>query len=112
MRLARPLLCLTLLLAGCANAQPPTPAMWRVSDADNSLYLLGSFHLLKPDDYPLSPAVQAAFADAEALLFELPPQEMGSPATAMAMTRAALRQNQRLESGPAGPRLQQVVLEF
>ena len=89
MRLPRYLLCLAL--AGCASAKPPTPAMWRVSDADNSLYLLGSFHLLKPDDYPLSATVQAAFDDAEALLFELPPQEMGSPATAMAMTRAALR---------------------
>lgn len=105
MRLVRPLLCLTLLLAGCASAQPPTPAMWRVSDADNSLYLLGSFHLLKPDDYPLSPAVQAAFADAEALLFELPPQEMASPATAMAMTRAALRADGKTLAAEIGPEM-------
>jgi uncharacterized protein YbaP (TraB family) len=105
MRLARPLLCLTLLLAGCASAQPPTPALWRVSDADNSLYLLGSFHLLKPDDYPLSATVQAAFKDAETVLFELPPQEMGSPATAMAMSRAALRGDGKTLAEDIGPEL-------
>lgn len=107
MRLARPLLCLTLLLAGCASAQPPTPALWRVSDADNSLYLLGSFHLLKPDDYPLSATVQAAFKDAETVLFELPPQEMGSPATAtaMAMSRAALRGDGKTLAEEIGPEL-------
>lgn len=105
MRLARPLLCLTLLLAGCASAQPPTPALWRVSDADNSLYLLGSFHLLKPDDYPLSATVQAAFKDAEAVLFELPPKEMGSPATAMAMSRAALRGDGKTLAEDIGPEL-------
>lgn len=105
MRLARPLLCLILLLAGCASAKPPTPALWRVSDADNSLYLLGSFHLLKPDDYPLSVTVQAAFKDAEAVLFELPPQEMGSPATAMAMSRAALRSDGTRLTDEIGPEL-------
>ena len=40
------------------------PLLWKVSDADNAVYLLGSFHLLKPDDYPLSTDVNAAFADA------------------------------------------------
>ena len=105
MHLARPLRCLTLLLAGCAGAQPPTPALWRVSDADNSLYLLGSFHLLKPDDYPLSATVQAAFKDAEAVLFELPPQEMGAPATATAMARAALRGDGKTLTEEIGPEL-------
>ena len=70
---------------------PPVPLLWKVSDADNSLYLLVSFHLLKPEDYPLSAEVDAAFADAEALLFELPPSELGSPALAQAMNRAGTR---------------------
>src|SRR5690606_2047391 len=33
---------------------PPLPLLWQVSDADNTVYLLGSFHLLRADDYPLS----------------------------------------------------------
>jgi uncharacterized protein YbaP (TraB family) len=39
-----------------ANA-PPRPLLWKVSDQDNDLYLLGSFHALKPSDYPVAPAV-------------------------------------------------------
>ena len=49
---------------------PPVPLLWKVSDEDNSLYLLGSFHLLLPDDYPLSRDVDLAFADAEKLVFD------------------------------------------
>jgi uncharacterized protein YbaP (TraB family) len=74
-----------------AAAAPPVPLMWKVSDADNDLYLLGSFHMLKSSDYPLSNDVDKAFDDAEALVFELSPQEMQSPALGMAMGQAALR---------------------
>ncbi|MEO6517685.1 MAG: TraB/GumN family protein, partial [Pseudoxanthomonas sp.] len=68
-----------------ATAAPPVPLLWKVSDADNSVYLLGSFHLLKPSDYPLSKDVARAFADAESLVFELPPEEMSSPALGLQM---------------------------
>ncbi len=57
------------------------PLLWKVSDADNSVYLLGSFHLLKPDDYPLPVEIDRAFEDAELLLFEVDPLEMDSPET-------------------------------
>lgn len=74
-----------------AVVHPPVPLLWKVSDADNSLYLLGSFHLLRPDDYPLSKDVDAAFADAETLLFELSPEEMNSPALPALMLQAGMR---------------------
>jgi uncharacterized protein YbaP (TraB family) len=77
--------------AAAPVAAPPVPLLWKVSDADNSIYLLGSFHLLRPDDYPLSADVDAAFADAESLLFEMPPSEMESPALGLQMGQAALR---------------------
>ncbi len=70
---------------------PPVPLLWRVSDADNSVYLLGSFHLLRPSDYPLAKEVDAAFADAESLLFEMAPEELSSPLLATQMGVAALR---------------------
>ena len=74
-----------------AAKAPPVPLLWKVSDADNSLYLLGSFHLLRPGDHPLASEVDAAFDDAEALLFEMAPEELTSPALAMQMGQAALR---------------------
>ena len=74
-----------------ARAEPPVPLLWKVSDADNSVYLLGSFHLLTKNDYPLDADVDAAFADAEELAFELSPEEASSPALAQQMLQAALR---------------------
>jgi uncharacterized protein YbaP (TraB family) len=77
--------------AASAEKQPPVPLLWKVSDKDNSLYLLGSFHMLRADDYPLSKDVDDAFADAESLLFELPPEEMLSKELGAQMAMAALR---------------------
>jgi len=101
MRLVRSVLFAALLAAAAtAHSQPATPAaakappvplLWKVSDADNAVYVLGSFHLLKPDDYPLSKDVDAAFADAEQVVFEMAPEEMASPALGMKMGQAALR---------------------
>jgi uncharacterized protein YbaP (TraB family) len=86
--------CAALLLcATLARAEPPVPLLWKVSDADNSVYLLGSFHLLKPGDYPLSKDVDAAFADAGSLVFEIPPEQIASPELAMQMSQAALRKD-------------------
>lgn len=72
-------------------AVPPVPLMWKVSDADNDLYLLGSFHMLRASDYPLSKDVDSAFDDAEVLVFELSPEELLSPQLGTAMGQAALR---------------------
>ena len=80
-----------VLVAGTvvAASSPPKPLLWKVSDADNSIYLLGSFHALKPADYPLAPAVDAAFADAETVAFEMSPEEMNSPALGGKLVAAA-----------------------
>jgi uncharacterized protein len=74
-----------------AAVKPPVPLLWKVSDADNDLYLLGSFHMLKPQDYPLSANVEAAFDDAERLVFELSQAELESPELVTAMAKAAMR---------------------
>lgn len=70
--------------SAAATATTKRPLLWKVSDADNSVYLLGSFHLLKPDDYPLPAEVDRAFDDAESLLFEIDPREMNAPETMVA----------------------------
>jgi len=97
-RLIRTTLALATLLAFAGPALAdrtvagaPVPLLWKVSDDNNSLYLLGAFHLLKPDDYPLSRDVDDAFADAEKLVFEIPPEELGSPALGKQMGQAGLR---------------------
>lgn len=92
MRIRALLLAALVALPGVSTAaEPPVPLLWKASNGERSVYLLGSFHLLKASDYPLSPDVDAAFEDAESLLFEMPPAEMGSIAVALKMGQAALR---------------------
>lgn len=73
----------TQAVRAAAVSSPAVPApralLWKVSDADNHLYLLGSFHILRPEDYPLPASIDAAFADAERVAFEISPEEMRSP---------------------------------
>lgn len=70
--------------------QPPVPLLWKVSDHDTTLWLLGAFHLLKEDDYPLSPDVALAFFEADKLVFELAPDELDGPHTQARFTSSAL----------------------
>ena len=94
-------LCAALLVATIAFAKdpatpkamaaPPVPLLWKVSDGDNAVYLLGSFHLLRASDYPLSPDVDKAFQRATAVVFEIAPEEMDSPALGLQMGQAAMR---------------------
>ncbi|WP_240125994.1 TraB/GumN family protein [Thermomonas alba] len=84
------LLCL-VLVAPISRADAPAaayhPLLWKVSDADSAVYLLGAFHLLKVDDYPLPAEVERAFDDSAALLFEVDPAAMTSPDTLAAMRK-------------------------
>lgn len=80
----------TAMPARAASAKTtPTPLLWKVSDKDNALYLLGSFHLLKAGDYPLSDDVGQAFADAENVVFEVSPAELTDPSLGQKMQQVA-----------------------
>src|SRR5688572_21793972 len=52
------------LFASPANAEP---AMWVVKDADSTIYLLGTFHLIKPGIDWRSDKIDAAFKDSNEL---------------------------------------------
>ena len=105
-RLAAPLLLATGLLLGsaaamaapataataAAAASAPVPLLWKVTGpGDSQLYLLGSFHLLRADDYPVAPEVDQAFAASRRVVFELSPQDMQSPDLTRKMLQAAMR---------------------
>lgn len=107
MRMLKILLAATVVAAVAmpAAAAPPVPLLWKASNGDNAVYLLGSFHMLKPTDYPLSKDVDVAVADAEAVLFEISPEEMNSPALAANMMRAGLRTDGTTLDDQVGPAL-------
>jgi len=109
------LACLLALLTASAAAQPPRPMLWKISDDDNSVYLLGSFHALKASDYPLAPSVDAAFADAETVVFEISPEEMNSPELPKKLLASAMlsdgRTLQQSMSAQSWERLQQYAVK-
>ncbi len=78
-----------VVAAPAPAAPPPVPLLWKVSDRDNSVYLLGSFHLLKAEDYPLSSDIDQAFAASDKVVFEVPPGQMLDPAMAQKFLAAA-----------------------
>lgn len=49
---------------------PPKPAIWKIADADTTVYFFGTVHVLPPTLTWHSPAVDAALKEAKALYFE------------------------------------------
>ncbi len=60
------------ILASCTPAAPPapSPAVWRISDADSEIWLFGSVHLLPAELEWRSREVEAAFLAAEEFITE------------------------------------------
>lgn len=57
--------------AAAAPIQGEGPALWVVKDADSTLYLFGSVHVLRPTTGWASPRVEAAFDSASDIWFEI-----------------------------------------
>lgn len=65
-----------LALAGCGKPSiEARPAMWRVSDGDTTIYLLGSIHLLPPNINWRTPLIDRAIATSDTLVLESSPEE-------------------------------------
>ena len=56
---------------------------WKVTGKGGVVYLVGSVHLLSKDFYPLNPALDAAYKDADLLIEEVDMGEMLDPAAQM-----------------------------
>ena len=65
-------------LVGAARAEGPLHSLWELHGTHNTVYLLGSIHVLRPADYPLAPAVLAAYSNAKSIIMEINLQEIDS----------------------------------
>jgi uncharacterized protein YbaP (TraB family) len=67
------------MAGGAAAAPPPAPpaphvakpAMWKLADADTTIYLFGSFHLLPNGEQWRTPAFETALAGSDTLVLEV-----------------------------------------
>lgn len=52
--------------------------LWKVSSKQNTVYLLGSIHLLREDAYPLNKNIEKAYQEAQTLVLEIDLDEASS----------------------------------
>jgi len=93
-----------LCLASPSRAQEPRPAattrhsLWKVQGKQNTVYLLGSIHLLKKDNYPLPAAMESAFTNSAIVVFETDLSAAEDLTVAMSlMSKAQLPEGQTLK---------------
>ncbi len=72
-----------------ADGTPRNP-VWIVESAGNRIYLLGSIHVLRDEDYPLPDVFQLAYDDAEHLVMELDFTDLDPLATFATTRRLAM----------------------
>lgn len=80
--------CLAIWIGASASADEvghPLP-LWQVNSEQNRIYLLGSIHLLREQDYPIPSAIYDAYENAEILIMELDMDDM-DPAEGQVLTK-------------------------
>jgi uncharacterized protein len=58
-------------LSASVSADGPLHALWELHGKHNTVYILGSIHVLRPSDYPLAPAVLNAYGNANSIFMEI-----------------------------------------
>ncbi len=59
------------LFVAAAHADGAVHTLWELHGKHNTVYLLGSIHVLRAADYPLAPPLLAAYANSQALVMEI-----------------------------------------
>ena len=96
-----------LLLAGCASSgagasqdpvAKPRHFLWKVSDNDSYVWILGSIHFADSSFYPLSPYISGAFDESEELAVEIniADDSVAASVTANSLQKGLLPQGRRL----------------
>jgi uncharacterized protein YbaP (TraB family) len=91
-RISSPLglaLC-SLLLCVTARADGALHSLWELHGKHNTVYLLGSIHVLRLGDYPLAPAVLDAYANAKSIMMEVNLEEISSAQVQAEMLASAV----------------------
>jgi uncharacterized protein YbaP (TraB family) len=65
-----------LALSAVVRADGALHALWELHGKHNTVYILGSIHVLRPSDYPLSAAVLNAYGSAKSIFMEVNLEEI------------------------------------
>ena len=80
------------LLSGtvAAGDQEHPVTLWRIAGETNSIYLLGSIHLLREQDHPLPTVIDTAYGDADVVVMEIDMDDLDPVYTQAAFNRAGV----------------------
>jgi uncharacterized protein YbaP (TraB family) len=97
-RFVLPAIAGVLALLEPLHAAPAHNFLWKATGKQGVIYLLGSVHVLSKDYYPLDPALETSFKDADLLVEEVDLADMLAPEAQMQMlTRGSLPAGQTLD---------------
>lgn len=74
--------CYSCTTSDTTDEQEAKSFIWKISDDDSYVYLLGSIHIASADIYPLASAIEDAFQESDKLVVEINIKEVG-PITTM-----------------------------
>ena len=97
-RLALRVAAIAIACVTVAHAADARTFAWKATGKGGVVYLIGSIHVMTPDFYPLNPALEAAFKEADLLVEEVDMAEMLDPSAQMRiLSRGMLPGDQSLE---------------
>ncbi len=88
LRAAQALCC--LLLCAAVRADGALHSLWELHGKRNTVYLMGSIHVLRPSDYPLAPAMLEAYGNSKALVMEVNLEAISTAEVRTAMLASAM----------------------
>lgn len=85
---------LGFLPSTCGAAEKPTTnqtthCLWRVKGKTHTMFLAGTIHTLREDNYPLPKPIEDAYARSSKVVFEVDEEEMKSPSVHQKLSEAA-----------------------
>jgi uncharacterized protein YbaP (TraB family) len=80
----------SLLLCVTARADGALHSLWELHGKHNTVYLLGSIHVLRLGDYPLAPALLEAYGNAKSIMMEVNLEEISSAQVQAEMLSSAI----------------------
>lgn len=91
--------CLTACITACTLGVQAKSTLWKITSERGTLYIQGSAHILKPENYPLAPEIEQAYSEAAALVLEVDMGEMLRPETQqLILSKALLTQPDTLQT--------------
>ncbi len=83
-------LLLFITSTALAHGENHPVTLWHVQGESNSIYLLGSIHLLREQDHPLPDVVDRVYSDADVVVMELDMDDLDPAYTQAAFNRAGV----------------------